>query len=137
MTNRVYQTAQGKTIDLGALVLQNENERAVGNMKVNARGDIIGSNGHSIVSRNDQVTKQYQQQTNVSSGPVPSSAKSAKEAELAAGQAADQKLIEQARLDRLAKREALAQGKPVELAEEPLTGLAAALAAAKTQKDEE
>ena len=137
MTNRVYQTAQGKTIDLGALMLQNENERAVGNMKVNARGDIIGSNGQPIMSRNDQVIKQYQQQTNVSAGPVPSSTRAAKEAELASAQAADQRLIEQARLERLAKREALAQGNPVEITEAPLTGLAAALAAAKTQKDEE
>jgi len=137
MTNKVYQTAQGKVVDIGALMLQNENERAVGNMNVNARGDVIGSDGHPILSRNDQVTKQYRQQTNVTAGPIPVSAKAAKEAELAAAQAADQQLIEQARLDRQAKRDALAQGQPVTVSEAPLTGLAAALAAAAKQKDDE
>lgn len=137
MTNKVYQTAQGKVVDIGALMLQNENERAVGNMNVNARGDVIGSDGHPILSRNDQVTKQYRQQTNVTAGPIPVSTKAAKEAELAAAQATDQQLIEQARLDRQAKRDALAQGKPVTVSEAPLTGLAAALAAAAKQKDDE
>ena len=45
MTRKTYKTAQGKTIDLGALLLQNEQVRAVGNMNVNARGDLLdGSN---------------------------------------------------------------------------------------------
>jgi hypothetical protein len=36
---KVYRSSQGKSIDLGALLLQNETVRAVGNMGVNARGD--------------------------------------------------------------------------------------------------
>jgi hypothetical protein len=35
MTKSLYKTAQGKSIDMGALRLQNEKVRAVGNMKVN------------------------------------------------------------------------------------------------------
>ena len=63
MTRKVYRTAQGKMVDLGALQLRNENVRAVGNMKVNARGDVIDSGNRSIDSRNRQVARQYQRQT--------------------------------------------------------------------------
>lgn len=66
MTSKVYRTAHGKTIDLGALQLKNEKVRAVGNMNVNARGDLLDSKNRPIDSRNQQVTKQYNKQTNVS-----------------------------------------------------------------------
>jgi hypothetical protein len=39
MTKDIYKSAKGKPVDMGALRLKNEKERAVGNMKVNARGD--------------------------------------------------------------------------------------------------
>lgn len=78
MTRKVYRTAQGKIVDLGALVLQNENVRAVGNMNVNARGDLIDSNNRPIDSRNQQVSRQYNRQTtNVHDDVVYSSAKQA------------------------------------------------------------
>ena len=48
MTKQVYKTARGKNIDMGALILQNENVRAVGNMKVNARGDLLDDKGQVI-----------------------------------------------------------------------------------------
>ena len=71
MTKKVYRTAQGKLVDLGALQLRNENVRAVGNMGVNARGDLVDSHNQSIDSRNKQVDKQYRRQTsNVSNTPV-------------------------------------------------------------------
>ena len=71
MTRKVYRTAQGKMVDLGSLQLRNENVRSVGNMKVNARGDLIDSNNRAINSRNQQVDKQYRRQTtNVSNTPV-------------------------------------------------------------------
>jgi len=57
MTNKIYRSAQGKTVDLGALALQNENVRAVGNMNVNARGDRIDENGNAIVTRSEQVNR--------------------------------------------------------------------------------
>jgi hypothetical protein len=75
MTRKIYRTAQGKSVDMGALQLRNENVRAVGNQKVNARGDLIDSNNRPIVSRNQQVARQYQRQTtNTKDSPVPSSA---------------------------------------------------------------
>ena len=63
MTNEVYRSANGKTVDMGALRLQNEKIRAVGNMRVNARGDVINDNNEVIRTRNEQVNKQYQKQT--------------------------------------------------------------------------
>ena len=63
MTNEVYKSANGKTVDMGALRLQNEKVRAVGNMRVNARGDVINDSNEIIRTRNEQVNKQYQKQT--------------------------------------------------------------------------
>ena len=58
----MYRSSQGKSIDLGALLLQNENVRAVGNMGVNARGDRIDNKGKSIDSRVQQKKRQYNKQ---------------------------------------------------------------------------
>ena len=63
MTKKVYRTAQGKTVDLGSLILQNETVRAVGNMGVNARGDRVDSQNRAIDSRNQRVGRQYARQT--------------------------------------------------------------------------
>ena len=81
MTQKTYRTAQGKIVDLGALQLRNENVRAVGNMPVNARGDLIDGNNRPIDTRNEQVARQYTKQTasNVSNDTVFSS-KSKKDA---------------------------------------------------------
>lgn len=81
MTKKIYKTAQGRTIDLGALVLQNENTRAVGNMGVNARGDRVNSRNQPIDSRNRQVARQYNKQvsSNVNDQPVFASRRAAQE----------------------------------------------------------
>lgn len=74
MTSKVYRTAQGKRLDLGALVLKNEKTRAIGNMNVNARGDVLDADNQSIDTRNHQVARQYRRQTtNVTDSPVKSS----------------------------------------------------------------
>ena len=62
MTQKVYKTAQGKTIDMGSLALQNENVRAVGNMNVNARGDLIDHQNRVITTKPAMVQQQYNQQ---------------------------------------------------------------------------
>lgn len=62
MTKKIYKTAQGKTIDMGALMLRNENVRAVGNMKTNARGDVLDANNNVAQTRNQQTVQQYNQQ---------------------------------------------------------------------------
>lgn len=58
MTKKVYRTAMGKTVDIGALTLQNESTRAVGNMGVNARGDVVNSQNRVIERRARQVQRQ-------------------------------------------------------------------------------
>jgi len=63
MAGKIYKTAQGKTVDMGKLSLQHEKVRAVGNMKVNARGDMVDDMNRVISSKNDQVNKQYNKQT--------------------------------------------------------------------------
>jgi hypothetical protein len=63
MTKQVYKSANGKTVDMGSLALQNEMTRAVGNMKVNARGDLIDEHNRVIAKKTDQVNKIYNQQT--------------------------------------------------------------------------
>ena len=63
---RTYRSSQGKSIDLGALLLQNENTRAVGNMGVNARGDRIDNRGGVVDSKVKQTNRQYNKQI----GPV-------------------------------------------------------------------
>ena len=81
MTRKVYKSAMGKPIDLGWLILQNEDVRAVGNMNVNARGDRLDGNNRVIDQKNRQVQRQYQRTTNVSnSAPVKSSSREAKKA---------------------------------------------------------
>ena len=64
MTSKVYKTAQGKTVDMGRLALQNENVRAVGNMKVNARGDLVDDMNRVVSTKTEQVQKQYNHQIN-------------------------------------------------------------------------
>ena len=63
---RTYRSSQGKAVDLGALLLQNENTRAVGNMGVNARGDRIDNRGGVVDSKVKQTNRQYNKQI----GPV-------------------------------------------------------------------
>ena len=59
MTSKVYRSAQGKSVDLGTIILKNEHTRAVGNMKVNARGDTIDSMGRVIRPVTEKVNKAY------------------------------------------------------------------------------
>lgn len=54
----VYKTMQGKTIDMEKLMRQNELTPAVGNQKVNARGDELGHGGR-IVRKREDIMKDY------------------------------------------------------------------------------
>lgn len=79
MSRKIYRSAMGKPVDMGALFLQNENTRAVGNMNVNARGDILDSANRVVETKTRQVQRKYRRQTNVSSGPVSSNTVTAKQ----------------------------------------------------------
>ena len=54
-----YKTAMGKTIDMAALTAKNEKTRAVGNMKVNARGDTIDALGRIVQTATTKVNDAY------------------------------------------------------------------------------
>jgi len=54
-----YRSAMGKNVDMGALLAKNESTRAVGNMKVNARGDTIDSQGRIIKPITEKVNQSY------------------------------------------------------------------------------
>ena len=55
-------TARGKILDMGALATQNETTRAVSNVPVNARGDIIDNRGNIHVPR-EKISKEYYKET--------------------------------------------------------------------------
>ena len=63
MTSKIYRSSQGKSIDLGIIMLQNEQVRAVGNMSVNARGDLLDDHNRIISTKPEQVQRQYNKQT--------------------------------------------------------------------------
>ena len=56
---KTYRTANGGKVDLGALILSNENTRSAGNMGVNARGDKLNSHNQVIETRNEQIQRAY------------------------------------------------------------------------------
>ncbi len=62
MTKQIYSSANGKPVDMGALRLKNERVRAVGNMNVNARGDVIDDKGNVISSKTRQAQQAYNNQ---------------------------------------------------------------------------
>ena len=55
---RVYTSMQGKQIDMEKLQMRNELLPAIGNMKVNARGDELGAGGKIIRTR-EQILQDY------------------------------------------------------------------------------
>lgn len=56
---KTYRTANGKTIDLDQLIQRNELTPAVGNARVNARGDELGPGGKIVRSREDVLKDFY------------------------------------------------------------------------------
>lgn len=55
---KTYTSVRGKEIDMEKLALQNENLPAVGNIRVNARGDELGPGGKIIRTR-EQILQDY------------------------------------------------------------------------------
>jgi hypothetical protein len=58
MSKRVYKTANGKVINIDSIIAQNEESIAIGNMRVNARGDELGPGGR-IERTRDKVMADY------------------------------------------------------------------------------
>lgn len=131
MTQKIYRTAKGKSVDIGSLRLQNEHVRAVGNMGVNSRGDRIDVNGNVIDSTNDQLQRRIQRQSNVSDGAVHSSTRAKQEQESAAVSATPAPVAADPIAALLDK-----QSTKTVTTEDTAGGLAAAIARSKTVKQE-
>lgn len=57
--SKIYKTARGKSVDFDKIRLSNEEVPAVGNMRVNARGDLLGTNGEVTARRNQIMDQVY------------------------------------------------------------------------------
>ncbi len=114
MTNKVYRSAMGRVVDMGALRLKNESVRAVGNMQVNARGDIVDASNQPVKPRNKVVAAKYSQQTR----------SNVRDEEVQISSSASQKTESP-------QESAIKKAK----SEAPPTGLAAAIARAKQNQD--
>ena len=132
MTQKIYRTAKGKTVDFGSLRLQNEHVRAVGNMGVNTRGDRIDANGNVIDSANDQLQRRMKRQSNVSAGPVHTSERAQQEEQTAAMAAATPAPVAVDPMAAMLNKQSTTQV----TTEDTATGLAAAIARSKTVKQE-
>lgn len=69
-----YRSAMGKIVDMSALAAKNERTRAVGNMRVNARGDTIDAAGRIIKAATSKVNENYSKTVgnrSAQSGKVP------------------------------------------------------------------
>lgn len=57
-SRKTYRSMQGKVVDLDMLIKRNELTPAVGNARVNARGDELGPGG-KIIRKREEVVKEY------------------------------------------------------------------------------
>ena len=77
MAKKTYRTANGRMVDFGALLSQNENVPALGNMNVNARGDEIAPDGNIVKTREDVMREYHAMNTMIpQDGSIPESAES-------------------------------------------------------------
>ena len=58
---KLYKTMQGKMVDIDKLRAANENVQAVGNMNVNAKGDVLGAGGKIVTPKETVIKKYYEQ----------------------------------------------------------------------------
>lgn len=72
MSNKTHRTANGQQVSIENIRLENEHIIAVGNMKVNARGDALGPGGVPGATRQQAVNEYYNLHTPVAGGKGPS-----------------------------------------------------------------
>jgi hypothetical protein len=130
MTTKQYKTAMGKVVDMGALMLQNENIRAVGNMSANARGDKLDS-ANRVIDRKNQQIKRQQKKHVAPENLIPATSNAA----LRRAEVAEMKIDPMDNFDDLPEdtdAEVVPETAPVQETKVPQGGLAAAIAKAKT-----
>jgi hypothetical protein len=70
-----YRSMQGKVVDLGQLIAKNELVPAVGNARVNARGDELGPGGKIVRTKEEIMQEYYKNKTNTLPDAMPHRAK--------------------------------------------------------------
>lgn len=76
----MHRSMQGKMIDMEKLMSQNELMPAIGNVRVNARGDELGSGGKIVRKREDIMAEYYDTNPKaVADNPKPVQAKAPQE----------------------------------------------------------
>jgi len=58
---KMYRSMQGRMIDIEKLRAANEAVQAVGNMSVNAKGDVLGAGGKVVIKKETVMRKYYEQ----------------------------------------------------------------------------
>lgn len=58
-----HRSAKGKIIDLAALMATHSSQKALGNIPMNAQGDLLDSSGN-IIRRRSQIVQDYYNQDN-------------------------------------------------------------------------
>ena len=66
----IQRTAMGRSVDMSALATQNEKTRAVGNMGVNARGDVLDANNQVVKDNTARVKAHYDSTVTASTKPA-------------------------------------------------------------------
>jgi len=67
---RTYRTMKGVEVDMDALLEKNQLMPAVGNAKMNARGDELGPGGKIVRKREDTINAYYENNPNAHIAPV-------------------------------------------------------------------
>ena len=70
-TRKTYKTMRGKMVDMDQLEQRNELTPAVGNARVNARGDELGPGGKVVRKREDIMREYYETTNKVPDEPKP------------------------------------------------------------------
>ena len=125
MAKKIYRTARGKLVDIDQIIIANEEAIAVGNMKVNARGDQLGPGGKIKKTRN-KVMKEFYKPHKV--GPMPDNL----EAPTAPNKKAVEKKIEQ----KVAPKAEVVKEQPKEESSKPLRGKLAKTLKEKKQSND-
>jgi long-subunit acyl-CoA synthetase (AMP-forming) len=68
---KTYKTMRGKMVDMDQLEQRNELTPAVGNARVNARGDELGPGGKVVRKREDLMREYYETTNKVPDEPMP------------------------------------------------------------------
>jgi len=63
-----HRSMRGKIVDMEKLTKQNELMPAVGNMRVNARGDQLGEGG-KIIKKREEIVAEYYKDTTSDASP--------------------------------------------------------------------